>query len=93
MKKAMFPTKDLEDRADIVERTGNFLAVSKRNGATCALMEVYGDYVEVVCERGKRKKLGVKSIEFIEDQIDVIASYVPDKLLKEMVEELFSKDS
>jgi len=89
----MFPTKDLEDRADIVQRKGNFLATAKRNGTTCALMEVHGDYVEIVCEKGKRKKLGVKSIEFIEDQIDIIASYVPDKLLKEMIEELFSKDS
>ncbi len=65
-----FLVEDLETRAGVLLESGNFIALRKERGRTCALYELYGRYVEVVL-----KNKVVRDIDFV-DNTDRLALYV-----------------
>ncbi len=76
MKKMRFLIEDLEDRASVLLESGNFIALRKDHGKTCALYELYGRYVEVVVRLKE-----VEDIEFIDDT-NRLAAYVKKRALR-----------
>lgn len=60
----------------VLLESGSFLALRKDKGATCALYELFGHYVEVVV----RRKV-VKTIEIIEDS-NRLALYVKNQAVE-----------
>ena len=76
MKRMRFLMEDLETRASVLLESGNFIALRKDHGKTCALYELYGRYVEVVV-----KLKEVEVIEFMEDT-NRLAAYVKKRELK-----------
>ena len=68
--------EDLETRASVLLEAGNFIALRKDKGKTCALYELYGRYVEVVV-----KSKEVEQIDFLNDT-NRLASYVRKKEIK-----------
>jgi hypothetical protein len=79
MKKMRFLIEDLEDRAGVLLESGNFIAMRRDRGKTCALYELFNVYVEVVV---KRKQ--VQSIEFLYDT-DRLAQYIRKQELKALL--------
>ncbi|MDQ3049949.1 MAG: hypothetical protein M3Q95_03585 [Bacteroidota bacterium] len=71
-----FLIEDLEDRASVLLESGNFIALRKDHGKTCALYELYGRYVEVVVRLKE-----VEDIEFIDDT-NRLAAYVKKRALR-----------
>lgn len=71
--------EDLEDRAGVLLESGNFIAMRRDRGRTCALYELFNVYVEVVV---KRKQ--VQSIEFLYDT-DRLAQYIKSRELKALM--------
>ncbi len=76
MKKMRFLIEDLEDRASVLLEAGNFIALRKDHGKTCALYELYGRYVEVVVRLKE-----VEDIDFIDDT-NRLAAYVKKRALR-----------
>jgi len=70
MRRMRFLIEDLEDRAGVLLESGNFIAMRRERGKTCALYELYGVYVEVVV-----KKRQVQCIEFLYDT-NRLAQYI-----------------
>ena len=79
MEKYRFPAEDLDDRAGLLLEEGNFIALRKEKGNTCALYELYGLYVEVII-----RKREVTFIDFLYDT-DRLASYVKKHMLKTLL--------
>jgi hypothetical protein len=79
MRKMRFLIEDLEDRAGVLLESGNFIAMRRERGKTCALYELYGVYVEVVV---KRKQ--VQCIEFLYDT-NRLAQYIRKRDLKALL--------
>lgn len=71
-----FLMEDLETRASVLLEAGNFIALRKDKGKTCALYELYGRYVEVVV-----KSKEVEQIDFLNDT-NRLAMYVRKREIK-----------
>lgn len=71
-----FLIEDLETRATVLLESGNFIALRKDHGKTCALYELYGRYVEVVVK--------LKEVEFIDflDDTNRLAMYVKKRSVR-----------
>jgi hypothetical protein len=76
MKTIKFLVEDLETRASVLLEAGSFIALRKERGRTCALYELYGNYVEVVV-----KSKEVEQIDFLQDT-NKLAMYIRKKALK-----------
>lgn len=76
VKRMRFLMEDLETRASVLLESGNFIALRKDHGKTCALYELFGRYVEVVV-----KLKEVEGIEFMDDT-NRLAMYVKKRALR-----------
>jgi len=76
VKRTEFSANDLEYRASELLEWGNFIALRKERGKTCALYELYGRYVEVIV-----KSKVVKYIDFIDDT-NKLSLYVKKRMIR-----------